>query len=152
MQEINYSDANLDKESEDMRTTLDWMNIEWYTLVVCVGNLTFVFCSCILCIPLSFFLSVFILSLNVFIIFFTAFTSFSMCLCNSKTFCVNSLDLSPLTGSYFSNKLLTRLLLFEITYSSFLFQNMILGMTNSKSRPFFRDVAFGGYVVLHFVN
>ena len=133
MQEISYSDVNLDKESEHMRTALGWMNIEWYRLVVCVGNLTFVFCSCFLCISFSFFLSSFILSFNVLIAFFTALTSFSMCLCNSKTFCVNSLDLSPLTDSYFSNKLLTRFLLFEMTYSSFKFQNMILGMTNSKS-------------------
>jgi hypothetical protein len=35
MQEINYSDVNLSKESEDMRTALDWMNVrvEWYTLM-----------------------------------------------------------------------------------------------------------------------
>jgi len=52
-------------------------------------------------------LSFFILFFNVFITSLTALTSFSMRLCNSKTLCVNNLDLSPLTDSYFSNKLLT---------------------------------------------
>ena len=126
MQEISYSDVKLSKDSEDMRTALGWMDVEWYTLVVCLENLTFLFCSCCRCIFLSFSFSFLILSFN-------SWTLFSMLLCNSKTFYVNNLDLSPLTDSYFSNILLTHLLLLEMAYSSFLFQNMILGMTNSKT-------------------
>ena len=105
MQEISYSDVKLGKESEDMRTALGWMTLYWYTFVVCLGNLTFVFRSSLLRISLSFCLSFFILPFSVFITFFTAFISFCVRLCNSKTFCVNNLDLSPLTDSYFSNKL-----------------------------------------------
>jgi hypothetical protein len=121
MQEISYSDVNLSKESEDMRTALGWMNVwvGWYTFVVCVGNFTFKTCNSVLFPSLSFCKSFFIFS--------------SMLSCNNKTICVNNLDLSPLTDSYFSNKLLTHQLLFEITYSIFLFQNTILGMTNSKT-------------------
>jgi len=103
MLEINYSDVNLGKESEDMRTALGWMNVrvEWYTRVVCVGNFTFNFSSSTLCRALSFIKSFFIFN-------FIDFTSFSMRFCNNKTFCVNNLDLSPLTDSYFTEKLLTR--------------------------------------------
>ena len=126
-QEISYSNVNLGKESEDMRIALSWINVEWYTFVVYVVNLTFAFCSSLFCFSLSFCKVFFILSFSFFI------TSFSMLLCNSKIFCVNDLDLSPLTDSYLSNKLSTHLLLFEMTYSGFLFQNMILGMTNSKT-------------------
>ena len=79
----------------------------------------------------------FVLSLADFKSFFNLsfrfLTSSSNWCCNSKTFCVNNLDLSPITDSYFSNKLLAHWLLFEMTYSSFLFQNTILGMTNSKT-------------------
>jgi len=79
----------------------------------------------------------FVLSLADFKSFFNLsfrfLTSSSNWFCNSKTFCVNNLDLSPITDSYFSNKLLAHWLLFEMTYSSFLFQNTILGMTNSKT-------------------
>jgi len=126
MQEIIYSDVKLSKDSEDMRTALGWMDVEQYTLVVCVVNLTFVFCSCWRCNFLSCSFCFLILSFN-------SCTLFSMRLCNSKTFCVNNLDLSPLTDSYFSNILLTHLLLLEMAYSSFLFHNIILGMTNSKT-------------------
>jgi len=59
MQEIIYSDVKLSKDSEDMRTALGWMDVEWYTLVVCVGNLTFVFCNCFLFIFLSLIFSFF---------------------------------------------------------------------------------------------
>ena len=125
MQEISYSDVNLGKESEDMRKALGWMNVEWYTFFVCEVSFTFMFCSFLSCIFLSSCKFLFIFSFNV-------FTSFSMRLCNNKNFCVNSLDLSPLTDSYFSNKLLTHYLLFEMTFSIFLFQNTILDKTNSK--------------------
>jgi len=126
MQEISYSDVKLSKDSEDMRTALVWMDVERYTLVVCVGNLTFVFWSCFRFIFLSLIFSFFIFSFN-------SWTVFSIFLCNSKIFCVNNLDLSPLTDSYFSNILLPHLLLFEMAHFSFLFQNMILGMTNIKT-------------------
>jgi len=29
MQEISYSEVNLGKQSEDMRTALGWMDVEW---------------------------------------------------------------------------------------------------------------------------
>ena len=77
------------EDSEDMITALDWMDVEWYTLVVCVGNLTFVFCNCFLFLFLSLIFSFFIFSFN-------SWTLFSIFLCNSKTFCINNLDLSPL--------------------------------------------------------
>jgi len=34
MQEINYSDVKLGKESEDLRKALGWMNVDWYTFCV----------------------------------------------------------------------------------------------------------------------
>ena len=94
-----------------------WMNVEWHTFVMCVGNLTFMFCNSLLCLSLS--------------------SSFFPWV-SSYRFCVNNIDLSPLTDSYFGNKLLTHQLLFEMTYSSFFFfQNMRFGalmLTNSKTR------------------
>ena len=56
MQEISYSDVKLGKESDDMRTVLGWMTLDWYTFVVCVGNLTFVFRSSLLRISLFLFI------------------------------------------------------------------------------------------------
>jgi hypothetical protein len=58
------------------------------------------FSSSDLCRALSFFKSFLIFNL-------IALTSFSMRSCNNKTFCVSNLDLSPLTDSYFTDKLLT---------------------------------------------
>ena len=126
IQEISYSNVNLGKEWEDMQIALSWINVEWCTFVVYVVNLTFAFCSSLLCFSLSFCKAFFIFSFSV------CNTSFSMLLCNSKIFCVNDLDFSPLTDSYLSNKLSTHLLLFVMTYSSFLFQNTIL-VTNIKT-------------------
>ena len=84
MQEVSYSDVKLSKDSEDMRTAVGWMDVESYTLVVCMGNLTFIFCSCCLWNCLSFSFSFLSFSFN-------AWAPFSMCLYNSKIFCVNSL-------------------------------------------------------------
>jgi len=130
MQEISYSDVKLGKDSEEMSTALGWMNVEWYTF--CVRGKSYLrFTQLYLRISLSFCLFFLISSFKVFTTFFTFFIPSFIRLCSSKTFCVNNLNLSPLTDSYFSNKLLTQLI-FEMTYSIFLFQNTIFGMTNSK--------------------
>jgi hypothetical protein len=106
------------------------MNVELHTFVMCVGNLTFVFWNSVLCLFLS--------SSNLFLIFsLKVFISFSIPFSNSNTFCVNNLDLFPLTDSYFTNKLLTLLQLFEMTYYCFILQNTRLGalmLSNSNTR------------------
>ena len=119
---------------------LGWMNVEWYTFFVCEVSFTFMFCSFLSCIFLSFCKFLFISSFNF-------FTFFSMRLCNNKNFCVNSLDLSPLTDSYFSNKLLTHYLLFEMTFSISKYDTW----HDKQQDIVFQDVMFGRYVVLHFV-
>ncbi len=109
---------------------LGCVNVELHTFVMCVGNLTFMFCTSVLCL--------FLCSCNSFLIFnLIDCMFFSIPFCNSNTFCVNNWDLSALTDSYFINKLLTHQVLFEMIYSSFVLQNtrlIALMLSNSQSR------------------